>query len=203
MNDCIKLTEYNLKNVNEYKESINYFKRELLVYSGQEEKFKSEINSLNQEINKYTDLLEKIKLSMEVLSPLDKKIIEYFYFKKLTGNDISAQLKISIATIFARKTKVIEELSKLLYGHFDVLNIEPMKIKPYKKPTRPRPVYQYDLDGVFIKKWSSAREFCDKYNYNANDLRNACIGGIKTFKGYKWSYEPIQRRGTNGKLQIY
>ena len=57
MNHYIKLTEYNLKNVNKYIDNINYFKRELLVYSGQEEKFKSEINSLNQEINKYTIFL--------------------------------------------------------------------------------------------------------------------------------------------------
>ena len=49
-------------------------------------------------------------------------------------------------------------------------------------------VYQYTLDGKFIKEWKSTNE-CGRNGYNQGTVSSCCRGKIKTHRGYKWSYE--------------
>lgn len=54
------------------------------------------------------------------------------------------------------------------------------------------PVYQLDLNGVFIKEWSSAKEAAKllKNKVNGSDIR-ACINGAqKTAYGFIWILKP-------------
>lgn len=51
-------------------------------------------------------------------------------------------------------------------------------------------VYQYTLDGEFIKTWQSTRE-CGRNGYNQCSISKCCNGKLKTHKGYRWSYEPL------------
>lgn len=53
-------------------------------------------------------------------------------------------------------------------------------------------VYQYTLDGLLIAIWPSVNE-CGRNGYTVADIANCCKKKphYKTYKGYKWSYEPL------------
>ena len=48
-------------------------------------------------------------------------------------------------------------------------------------------VYQYTLDGEFVREWESTNE-CGRNGYNQGKIASCCRGEIKTHKGYRWSY---------------
>jgi hypothetical protein len=51
-------------------------------------------------------------------------------------------------------------------------------------------VYQYDLDGNFIKEWNCGlREIGRILGKNYNNIGDCCRGKTKTSGGYQWSYE--------------
>ena len=51
------------------------------------------------------------------------------------------------------------------------------------------PVYQYDLDMNFIKKWRSASEAARYYNFASTNITKVCKHKAKTTHGYIWRYE--------------
>jgi len=48
-------------------------------------------------------------------------------------------------------------------------------------------VYQYTLDGKFVKEWKSTAE-CARNGFNQSSVSACCRGIIKTYKGFIWSY---------------
>ena len=63
-------------------------------------------------------------------------------------------------------------------------------------------VFQYTIDNKLVKVYSSIREASRETNFSFNGIRCCCNGGFfsktrnkwvccKTFKGYKWSYNPL------------
>ena len=54
-------------------------------------------------------------------------------------------------------------------------------------------VYQYDLNGVLIKVWSSLKSIQRELGYKATNISSYCLGKYnkKSAYGYKWSYNPI------------
>ena len=48
-------------------------------------------------------------------------------------------------------------------------------------------VYQYTLDGKFVKEWKSTKECC-RNGFNQGHIASCCRGERKTHKGYIWSY---------------
>lgn len=59
-------------------------------------------------------------------------------------------------------------------------------VKGHNNPSA-YPVYQYTIDGEFIREWSHAKEAADFYNMNQCNI-SACISGRqKTSAGSKWS----------------
>lgn len=56
----------------------------------------------------------------------------------------------------------------------------------------PKVVYQYTLDGELVGIYSSTQEAA-KMNegYNFSNIARCCRGVQRTYKGYKWSYEPL------------
>lgn len=48
-------------------------------------------------------------------------------------------------------------------------------------------VYQYTIDGEFVKKWDSATEAA-KSGFLRNCVTQCCLGTKKTHKGFIWSY---------------
>ena len=54
-----------------------------------------------------------------------------------------------------------------------------------------RNVYQYSLDGKLIKIFNSVREAEKITGFCCSNISKACRGIFKTYKGYRWSYEPL------------
>ena len=48
-------------------------------------------------------------------------------------------------------------------------------------------VYQYTLDGKFVKEWESTME-CERNGYDHSNVAACCRGKRKTYKGFIWSY---------------
>lgn len=53
-----------------------------------------------------------------------------------------------------------------------------------------KPVYQYTLDGELVKVWKSTAE-CGRNGFHNGHVGACCLGKEKTYKDYRWSYEPL------------
>lgn len=51
---------------------------------------------------------------------------------------------------------------------------------------------QYDLDGIFIRRYESANELL-KNGFNPDAIRGCCRGRTKTSHGYKWKFDTENR----------
>ena len=49
-------------------------------------------------------------------------------------------------------------------------------------------VYQYTLDGQFVREWESIQE-CGRNGFNVACICMCCKGKQKTYKGYIWKYK--------------
>ena len=58
---------------------------------------------------------------------------------------------------------------------------------------RAKEVYQYTKDGKLVNKYNSLNEAARENNYILSNIWACCshYGRIKTYKGYRWSYEPL------------
>ena len=54
-----------------------------------------------------------------------------------------------------------------------------------------KPVYQYDLQGNFIKEWSSATDIHRVLGYSNSNIARCCRGVSKTSHGYIWRYKEV------------
>lgn len=85
------------------------------------------------------------------------------------------------------------------------------KLKIMRKGTRPVPlayinsakktskkVFQYTLDGNFIREWKSTKEAARKLNFIATNIACCCRkinkGNKCTYKKFKWSYYPLHNK---------
>lgn len=50
-------------------------------------------------------------------------------------------------------------------------------------------VFQYDLQGNFIKEWPSVREIQRQLGYSNQNICACCLGKYKQSYGYIWSYQ--------------
>lgn len=50
-------------------------------------------------------------------------------------------------------------------------------------------VYQYSLEGKFIRKWDSTIQCSREGGYNHRHVAECCIGKRKTHSKFKWSYK--------------
>ena len=53
-------------------------------------------------------------------------------------------------------------------------------------------VYQYTLDGQFIKEYPSTMEVCRQTGFYSANISRCCNGKLKTAYGFKWSYKKSQ-----------
>lgn len=53
-----------------------------------------------------------------------------------------------------------------------------------------KPVLQYSLSGIFLKKYNGVREACRKNSFSTNSgISDCCTGKLRFHKGYIWCYE--------------
>lgn len=61
-------------------------------------------------------------------------------------------------------------------------------------------VYQYNLNGGFIKQWVSAKEIERELGYSHNNISKCCKGNINYAYGFQWSFDyteklqPVKRK---------
>lgn len=73
-------------------------------------------------------------------------------------------------------------------GAFKIGHPSWSKGKTYLKSKTKR-VFQYDLNGNFIKKFDSCKKASLEMNCIPENIRRCCAGKSKTAKGFKWKYE--------------
>lgn len=68
--------------------------------------------------------------------------------------------------------------------------------KPHKQETKNKirnaqcyKVYQYDLDGKFIKAFDSSKSASEYLNCDSTGINKCCKGDFNSFIGYMWTYE--------------
>lgn len=54
---------------------------------------------------------------------------------------------------------------------------------------RSKAVYQYTLDGEFIREWQSMNEVQRQLGYDNSHIGKCCLGKQKQSYGYKWRYK--------------
>ena len=52
----------------------------------------------------------------------------------------------------------------------------------------PKKIYQYSIDGMFIKEWESSKNLCEEYKMNQAAISNCCLGRTKVAYGFIWLY---------------
>lgn len=57
-------------------------------------------------------------------------------------------------------------------------------------------VYQYDEQGNLVKLWPSTQE-CKRNGFNRTNIYACCIGKLRRYKGFKWSYTEIKKEQGN------
>ena len=63
----------------------------------------------------------------------------------------------------------------------------------YKKQTKAKAVFQYELSGEFIKEWKSASEAAMFYHIDRRLINACCNGQQKSAGNYQWSYNQQER----------
>lgn len=100
--------------------------------------------------------------------------------------DAANAVNISISIIQQEVLKNIKTLSGNFYWSYDkTLG----KTKNYSNLGKGKEVYQYDLNGKFINKYSSASQAARSLGVNNHSrISECCRGKIKTYKGFVWKY---------------
>lgn len=62
------------------------------------------------------------------------------------------------------------------------------KVRYGKENKKSIPIYQYTLDGKFIKEWSNSREVTRETKMDYRNINSCCRGKIKTAYGFIWKY---------------
>ena len=61
--------------------------------------------------------------------------------------------------------------------------------KPYKKPKgSPKPVLQFTMGGVYVRRYNNARETAE-YGFNYKNVSDVCTGKKKSHKGFVFKFE--------------
>lgn len=53
---------------------------------------------------------------------------------------------------------------------------------------RQKPINQFDMNGLLVKSWKSARAAQNETGYFESNINKCCNGHIQSYKGYVWKY---------------
>jgi len=62
-------------------------------------------------------------------------------------------------------------------------------------------IYQYDLNGNFIKEWKSITKAANEFKLDKTGIQHCCKGCLKTYKNYIWSYKKLNKDEINKRLK--
>jgi hypothetical protein len=85
----------------------------------------------------------------------------------------------------------------ILWERLFVLNwsVEKALLTPVRKiKNKNKPIYQYDTDYNFIKKWENSVEIKNICGYNTSNIIKCCCGERNIASGYIWSFTTIPKK---------
>jgi group I intron endonuclease len=110
--------------------------------------------------------------------------IKFLYNSGKTTREISQTLKISRGVI-----------SKI----FDENNITPRKLMDYTK----KKIYQFDLNGIFIKEWESVNSCSRELNFNIHGIHRVLQNKCSHFKNFYFSFEKLKSDTVLKNIQFF
>jgi len=73
-----------------------------------------------------------------------------------------------------------------------VIDIEHLKrASKISAKSREKIIYQYNLNGNLINIFNSALEIKEKFGYSHKSVSKCCLGNLRSYKGYCWSYKQL------------
>ena len=111
--------------------------------------------------------------------------------KNIIDKDLLYKLYINENLSIPKISKKIGFSEKKIWQSLQEYNIKKDKsIWKEQLSTQPKkPVLQYNLDGEFIKEWSSPIDIHKELGYNKSNIANVCRGVAKTAHGFIWRYK--------------
>lgn len=151
----------------------------------------------------------------ENLSFEDAEIKEKYYIEKYNSNNPAYGYNLTSGGLGSNGFRLPEEKRKELsknrqginsigYGFYPSDSTkkkmsDSAKGRVFKQGTRQKladskkkPVYQYDLNGNFIREFDCAIQAADTLEINRGNLCSCCRNVVKSAGGYFWSYEMIE-----------
>lgn len=66
---------------------------------------------------------------------------------------------------------------------------ESLRVEFIPKPSRKKPVLQFDMSGNFLREWESATDVAKEFGCNRAAILNCCQGKVNSSMGYKWKFK--------------
>lgn len=169
-----------------------------IAFLPQTDKTKNQINHIDgNKLNNYIDNLEWVSAKENQEHALQNGLRNFnhvFCFNK-DKELVAEYLNIpdAVKAVGLSHSIILQELNKevktLSGGFYWSKTKELGETKNYKNTGKAKIVYQYDLNGKFINKYSSTGEAARSLGVSSNShIGECCRGKIKSYKGFIWKY---------------
>ncbi len=97
----------------------------------------------------------------------------------------SDKTKISYPHIIDCLNNKAKTAGKSIWSYCPVLDHQKLNVKPNRKHCR-KPVYQYSMNGEFIREWNSRQEAAEALNITSEQIRASIRNKTKHAGGFIW-----------------
>jgi hypothetical protein len=146
-------------------------------------------NHDNQKLQKAWNKYGEDNFIFEILKniPYDKKKSKLKFAKVLINEE---QLCLNSILFANEKNNKFEKLGyNLCRSARNNFGFKNDRMKVYNETVKLKPIYQYDLNGNFIKEWESISAAALFLNTLISGISNCCCGRIKTSAGFVWRFK--------------
>ena len=137
--------------------------------------------------------LQKKSLKNNIIKSIYNELNEYpVYYKIYTGitKEMACEIEIDIIKHFGKRINHNGVLANLLDGGEGTTGL--LHSDEYKNSLKKK-LYQYTLDGQFIKEWDSLKQAVEHFGLNGGGGFRYSINKGGQCKGYLWSYEKVEK----------
>lgn len=156
------------------------------------EKYKSFEKEYGYNLTKGGDGTVGLKRSKEQIQFLKDLLSKKVYQRELDGTFIkewNGLREIERTTGFHRQCITACCHKKMFQAYGYLWSFDKDYIAKKQRRKNCKTVYQYDLDGNFIREWESLVKIEKEYGYSKNNISHCCLGEVPSSYGYIWSYE--------------